>query len=89
MHGSSRWLNFEDDASKKQLDWIFLFSTFVTEGRLERFRVLQASLLASNRNFNKVLSGWFAQLFTELEPTKEELLRLQKELFRRPQFTAK
>jgi Family of unknown function (DUF6493) len=81
LHGSSRWLNFEDEASKKQLDWIFLFKTFVTEGRLERFRVLQASLLASNRNFNKVLSGWFAQLFTELEPTKEELLRLQKELF--------
>ena len=81
LHYNSRFRNFEDEASKQELDWIFLFKTFITEGRLERFRVLQASLLASNRNFNKVLSGWFAQLFTELEPTKEELLRLQKELF--------
>jgi len=81
LHYSNRWLNFGDKASQKKLDWILLFKTFTQEGRIDRLRVLQESLLASNRNFNKTLSGWFAQLFIELEPTKEELLQLQKELF--------
>lgn len=37
-------------------------------------------MLATNKNFNKTLSGWFAQLFTDLQPTKEDVLSLQKEL---------
>lgn len=38
-------------------------------------------MLASNKNFNKVLSGWFINLFAELNPTKEEIQSLQSELF--------
>ena len=81
LHYSDRYMRFEGEVEKQTLGWPVLFKKFAAEGRIDRFRLLKESLLASNRNFNKVLSGWFAQLFTELEPTKEELLQLQKELF--------
>ena len=79
LHFSDRWLNMGND-EEVQSGWITLFKTLTSDGRLPRFRVLQESLVASNRNFNKVLSGWFAQLFIELAPTIPELLQLQKEL---------
>ncbi len=81
VRSSGRWLNFGQVAPREDEYWMELFKALVSEDRLPRSRMLQESLLASNRNFNKLLSGWFAQLFTELEPTKEELLLLQKELF--------
>ncbi len=81
IHYSSRWLNFGKDVSKEKVGWIVLFKQLVAEGKLDRLCVLKESLMASNRNFNKVLSGWFADLFTELLPTDEELLVLQREIF--------
>lgn len=81
IHYSGRYLHLEEGISQEQTGWITLFRQYASESRLERFRVIKESLLASNRNFNKVLSGWFAQLFTEMEPTQEEMLELQKEIF--------
>ena len=81
IHYSGRYLRVEEGVSQEQTGWIMLFRQYASEGRLERFRVIKESLLASNRNFNKVLSGWFAQLFIEMEPTLEETLELQKEIF--------
>lgn len=37
--------------------------------------------MATNRNFNKTLSGWFAELFIKLDPSKKEIFQLQSELF--------
>lgn len=44
-------------------------------------RVLKESLLAINRNFNKNLCSWFAGMFTALNPSVEEQLTLQPEMF--------
>lgn len=81
IHYSGRWLNFGKDVPKEKIGWLVLFKQLVTEGKLDRLRVLKESLLASNRNFNKILSGWFSDLFTELQPTNEELICLQREVF--------
>lgn len=49
--------------------------------RINRIRVLQESLLAVNRNFNREQTCWYATLFTLLQPTIDECLQLQEELF--------
>jgi len=78
LHYSNRWLNFE---KKEKIGWIDVFKKFAEEKKIERYRLLQESLLASNKNFNKVLSGWFIELFSDLQPEKAEILSLQKEIF--------
>lgn len=60
--------------------WQNLILKFATEGRLDRMRILRESLLTANRNFNKVLAGWFMELFSFLKPNKEELQALAPEL---------
>lgn len=59
----------------------FSFRYFVEHGQLDRMRVLKESLLAVNRNLNKNLSSWFAGMFTALNPSTEEQLTLQPEMF--------
>lgn len=81
IHYCNRWLNFGNADLKKVKGWIELFKQYSAEGRIERIRLLQQALLASNKNFNNQLSGWFSELFIDLEPTAEELLNLQKEMF--------
>ncbi len=78
LHYSDRWLNFD---KKEKIGWVDVFKKFAEENKINRHRLLQESLLASNKNFNKILSGWFIQLFTGLRPEKAEILSLQKELF--------
>ncbi len=80
LHYSDRFLYFGDDVPKESIGWKTAFTTYAKEGKIDRQRLLKESLLASNRNFNKVLSGWFVQLFTDLQPETKELLTLQKEL---------
>lgn len=53
---------------------------FSLDGRLDRNRLLKATLAAFHRNFKKGLVGWFAALFEMLQPTTEELLPLQEEM---------
>ena len=81
LHSSDRFINFTPDTSKDKKGWMVLFKKHSDENVIDRSRLLKESLLASNRNFNKVLSGWFSELFTELVPAKEEMLTLQHELF--------
>ncbi len=81
IHNSDRWLNFGEDVQKEKQGWIVLFKQYSAEGKIDRSRLLQEALLASNKNFNKTLSGWFSDLFIELQPTQAEVLNLQKELF--------
>jgi len=61
--------------------WIDILKTHAGSGRIDRQRLLSESLKASNKNFNQPLSGWFVDLFDALEPTKQELLKLQPMLF--------
>lgn len=58
--------------------WMLAFKQYVDDARLSRPRVLREALLASNRNLNKLASGWFIDLFNLLEPSQEELLALQR-----------
>ncbi|MGH1519980.1 DUF6493 family protein [Chryseobacterium sp. JK1] len=61
-------------------EWFPLVQKLVAEGKIERKRFLKECLLASNRNFNKNVTGWFMDAFTALKPTESELLELQDEL---------
>lgn len=81
------WYLFEYDCG---LNWhanpakgypYYTFQHFIEIGKLDRMRVLKESLLAINRNLNKNLSSWFAGMFTTLEPSIEEQLALQPEMF--------
>lgn len=77
---SDRYLQFHN--SKKDVDlWHQTIKEHVAKGTINRNRVLKESILASARNFNKGLSGWFIELFEFLEPTTGELIALQDELF--------
>lgn len=63
-----------------QKEWFPLIQKLVAEKKIERKRFLRECLLASNRNFNKNVMGWFMDAFTALKPTDEELIDLQDEL---------
>jgi len=78
VHAANRWLH---GLNEKETGWEAVFVKYVAEGKLDRRRVLKEALLAANRNFNKNLSGWFADLFYSLAPSKAEILLLQPELF--------
>jgi hypothetical protein len=80
LHACDRYMQFDKKSAKEKTGWNPLFTQFAAEGKIDRQRLLKESLLASNKNFNKVLSGWFIQLFTDLQPTTAELIALQKEL---------
>ncbi|HCN47619.1 MAG TPA: hypothetical protein DIT10_00720 [Chryseobacterium sp.] len=61
-------------------EWFPLVQKLISEQKIERKRFLRECLLASNRNFNKNVTGWFMDAFTILKPTEEELVDLQDEL---------
>ncbi|GEJ45622.1 DUF6493 family protein [Chryseobacterium sp. ON_d1] len=62
-------------------EWLPIVQKLIAEKKIERKRFLKECLLASNRNFNKNVTGWFMDAFTALKPTEEELYELQDELF--------
>ncbi len=76
------WSDRYVGVSEKSKDglWIDTFKKYVDEGKLDRQRVLKETLSASNKSFNQTLSGWFTELFIQLDPSKNELIRLQDEL---------
>lgn len=49
-------------------------------GQVDRNRLLKATLSTFQRGFKKDLTGYFADLFGELQPTREEILPLQEEM---------
>lgn len=81
IHYAGRYLHFSEKQDAADSGWIPVLCHYSAEGKIDRQRLLKESLLAGNKNFNKVLSGWFADLFLALAPTPEELLSLQPELF--------
>lgn len=76
-----RTSHWEDEKKKTINRWYDTIELFTKEGTLERKRVLKEAILATNRNFDKTLTGWFCGLILRLEPTKEEALELQAELY--------
>lgn len=79
IHFSDRYHQLQN--SKKDFrHWIEALRNCASKGLISRDRLLRESILATGRNFNKSLSGWFVELFEALEPTQSELLNLQSEL---------
>lgn len=81
IYMAGRYHFFGKDVNSTGFHWQPLLVQLAAEGKLDRKRLLRESLLASNKNFNKNLSGWYAEITSLLLPTKEELLELQPELF--------
>ncbi|TMM55753.1 hypothetical protein FEE95_13915 [Maribacter algarum] len=89
------WLLFEEDSSinnyynylhlenyKGGNDiWIDTICNLVHDEKLNRKKVLRATIYTSTKGFNKTLSGWFFDLLLKLNLTEEEILSLQNELF--------
>jgi len=52
--------------------WLYALTRLAQEGRLDRGRLLDASLAALQRDFRASSVGWYAKLHEALEPTREE-----------------
>ena len=87
IHGSDRWHQFQN-STKDVPHWREALKRCSAEGMLDRHRLLKESILATGRNFNKALSGWFVDLFEHLEPTGQELLRHATGIVKRIEFSA-
>ncbi len=61
--------------------WIDTIVNLTKEKKLDRKKVLIATIYSSTKGFNKTLSGWFFDLLIKLDPTTDEVLSLQNEFF--------
>ncbi|MFL5926002.1 MAG: DUF6493 family protein [Gaiellaceae bacterium] len=52
--------------------WLYALTRLASENRLDRQRLLDASLAALQRDFRASSVGWYAKLHEALEPTREE-----------------
>jgi uncharacterized protein DUF6493 len=66
------------DSENIEANWTAIFRRYSDNGRISRDRVLRESIAASAKSFTKPLCGWFADLFTSLDPAKQELLAMQQ-----------
>jgi hypothetical protein len=77
---ANSYMHFADDSNKEESQWLRWLTIFSREGKIDRARLLRESILATTRNFNKLLTGWFAELFIMLDPDVHELLAIQPEI---------
>ncbi|MEL7118364.1 MAG: DUF6493 family protein [Bacteroidota bacterium] len=61
--------------------WIDTINDLINAKRLDRERVLRATIYTATKGFNKTLSGWFFSLLVRLDLSKEEVINLQNEFF--------
>jgi hypothetical protein len=80
IHNIDNYGRFADGSNPGESQWIVCLCRFSAEGKIDRQRLLSASLSATSRNFNKNLAGWFAELFAKLNASPAELLALQQPL---------
>ncbi|MCI5056524.1 MAG: DUF6493 family protein, partial [Flavobacteriales bacterium] len=81
IHWTDQYGQVSADNNRPGTSWSQCIADAIQNGKLDRMAILKESVLASNRNFNKNLSGWFINMFEALQPSKEELLEIQEELF--------
>lgn len=79
------WLLFEHESSiigsYAERNWKDILKKLSDENKIDRSRLLKATLNAINFSFSKEHNTWFLELFIHLEPTDTEIIRLQEELF--------
>ncbi|HFU77712.1 MAG TPA: hypothetical protein ENK68_04335, partial [Epsilonproteobacteria bacterium] len=64
-----------------KLEWKRKLCELSDTKKIDRNKLLTECLLVSTRNFNKIVVGFFLDLFNELTPTNDELLNVQETLF--------
>lgn len=64
-----------DKYRSEKLTWAYNIKRFMEEGKLERDRLLDASLDALARDFAQFRAGWFSRFHESLEPTIEERIQ--------------
>lgn len=79
IHSAHRWIFIEGNRASK--GWLEALRDHCANGCINRRQLLEETMLAANRNFNKNMSGWFIDLLEALNPTKDELSDLQDALF--------
>tara|TARA_R110002167_G_scaffold173582_1_gene372127 strand:- start:172 stop:3114 length:2943 start_codon:yes stop_codon:yes gene_type:complete len=70
-----------ENYSKGNDIWIDTIVDLTNENKINRGKVLTATIFTSTKGFNKTLSGWFFDLLLKLNPTQDEILALQNEFF--------
>lgn len=79
------WLLFEHESSiigsYAERNWKDILKKLSDENKIDRSRLLKATLNAINFSFSKEHNTWFLELFIHLKPTDTEIIRLQEELF--------
>jgi len=78
LHGAENYKHFEDNSTPGR--WMDALKLYMTEGKINRERLLKGSISSATKNFNQSASNWFMDLFMFLEPTRAELLHLQSDL---------
>ena len=78
------WLLFQYEteitSNYGKRNWKETLKMLAEDRKIDRSALLRSSLKAVNFNFSKEHNTWFLELFTYLEPTREEILALQDEL---------
>ncbi|MDF1697252.1 MAG: DUF6493 family protein [Saprospiraceae bacterium] len=72
------YLNIENYNGGKMI-WNTTLLDLVEQQKIDRKRLLIATLHTSTKGFNKTLSGWFFDLLIALDPTEEEIIELQSD----------
>jgi len=75
------WTLFQYDTNCYNDIWKNAFKELAHSKRIDKQRVLKECLLTVNIDFKNYVAGWFTDLFVFMEPTKEDLLQIQDELF--------
>ncbi len=77
-----RYLKLTNEEFLPKNCWHDALKKLATADKIERIKLLKACLSATTKPvFNKPAAGWFAGLFEFLEPTEQELVSVQTELF--------
>lgn len=73
---------YQEIGMKDDQNWMHIFKWLIEEGTVKLIRVLKEILSALvNASFNKTQLIWFGDFFKFLEPTEDEILTVQSELF--------
>ncbi|MCE7872587.1 hypothetical protein DYH09_19700 [bacterium CPR1] len=63
-----------DKYTREQDSWAYALRELAGQGRLDRQRLLDASLQALARDFEQFRAGWFSRFHESMQPTREERL---------------
>ncbi len=82
IYNCERLLLLADEQKGQNNNWYGAIKKHTKAGKIDRLQLLKSCLTTTtNPVFNKKAISWFVGLFDFINPTEEELLAVQKELF--------